>query len=127
MRHAYTALALLIAAFATLIFTGAKSAIHEIEAFMLYLIASVFLMGGAIIGEIRGLSKAKQPKDAPPAPFVPPNIDNDADELLANAKRYIRDGDRSKAVVTLQRLVESYPGTAAAAAATKALAKASTT
>ena len=35
-----------------LIFAAAKSAIHEIEAFVLFLIAAVFLVGAAIVDAI---------------------------------------------------------------------------
>jgi hypothetical protein len=36
---------------------GAKSAIHEIEAFVLFLIASVFFVGGCLLGSVNNVLK----------------------------------------------------------------------
>ncbi len=41
----------------TMILAGAKSAIHEIEAFLLFLIAAVFLVGAAIVDAIQSQRK----------------------------------------------------------------------
>ncbi len=40
-----------------MIFAAAKSAIHEIEAFLLFLIGAVFLVGAAIVEAIHGQRK----------------------------------------------------------------------
>ena len=40
-----------------MIFPVAKSAIHEIEAFLLFLIGAVFLVGAAIVEAIHGQRK----------------------------------------------------------------------
>ena len=40
-----------------MILAGAKSAIHEIEAFLLFLIAAVFLVGAAIVDAIQSQRK----------------------------------------------------------------------
>ena len=40
-----------------MIFAAAKSAIHEIEAFLLFLIGAVFLVGAAIVKAIHGQRK----------------------------------------------------------------------
>jgi hypothetical protein len=40
-----------------MIFSAAKSAIHEIEAFLLFLIGAVFLVGAAIVDAIHSQRK----------------------------------------------------------------------
>jgi hypothetical protein len=40
-----------------MIFVNAQSATHEIEAFLLFLIAAVFLVGAAIVGAIHSHRK----------------------------------------------------------------------
>ena len=40
-----------------MIFAAAKSAIHEIEAFLLFLIGAVFLVGAAIVNAIHSQRK----------------------------------------------------------------------
>jgi hypothetical protein len=43
-----------------MIFAGAKSAIHEIEAFLLFLIGAVFLVGAAIVDYLKQMLKSQQ-------------------------------------------------------------------
>ena len=54
-----------------LIFVASKSAIHEIEAFLLFLIAAVFLVGFAVVAAINGAEQRirsimRQPSSSTP-------------------------------------------------------------
>ena len=42
------------------IFASSKSAIHEIEAFVLFIVSAVFLSGAAIVGAISNISEKKE-------------------------------------------------------------------
>ena len=46
-------LAVLAGAFGALILASAQSAIHEIEAFMLFLIAAVFIVGACVVDAVK--------------------------------------------------------------------------
>ncbi len=57
MRIMLFLLTILSFIFGAVIFTGAKSAIHEIEAFVLFLISAVFFSGAGIVEAVNQLRK----------------------------------------------------------------------
>ena len=56
------------------VLVGAESAIHEIEAFMLYLISAVFLSGAAVVEAINAARKKLEPVISALAVSKPPEV-----------------------------------------------------
>ncbi len=54
MKIFFWVASILLILFGLMIFSQAESAIHEIEAFLLFLISSVMMVGAGIIGAIEG-------------------------------------------------------------------------
>lgn len=147
--------------FGMAILGAAKSAIHEIEAFILFLIAAVLLIGAAIVDAIisaqtkieaasrpaqgtttqnrppplpasvghTGLSEsiANLPDESPLSEIDQSDDDEElANELFNDAKEYVSDGRKDKAISTLKELVRLYPETQAAEKARRNLQKSAT-
>ena len=145
MRFVFAILAVLIFLGGCSILAAAKSAIHEIEAFMLFLIAAVFLVGGAIMDALVVIRKelkqqfgSSTTKRMPPPTFefVPPPYsaqshvvditeDNRSDassrELLGQAVQTYKAGDHVEARKMFQRVVDSFPETLAGKKAAETL------
>lgn len=126
-----------------LIFFSAQSAIHEIEAFILFLIAAVFVVGFTIVDAIvaarekigKTLQSSFSAMRAQSGSAEVTSVANEqpgsaaakheeyARTLLAQARQLSKDGQGEVAITSLRELISRYPETTAAAKARQTLKK----
>lgn len=112
MQYFCIILALIAGIFGMAMLSQAKSAIHEIEAFLIWIIGAIFFAAGLVIDRLTDIRKAIARKSASPKGSV--DDEEEADAVYADAVRIHKAGDTKKAKAILQRMIQDYPHASAA-------------